>query len=475
MVALTFIVSLLLGAKVARCSVEAYKSDPAIACSSNKRCPKEWPCCSQYGQCGNGPLCVGGCDPRSSFNSQSCLAIPALVPSASSSFQALGENSYEMGETEGQFSPALDTRFGIYNTHQESSSEAERIQEALKSAKMLHYSDFKAEPELSSADYTYSGFLDFDVGPQSALMLTMPPETTGSLLSSAKSFLYGRVAVTMKAAAGKGVVSAMVLMSAVKDEVDFEFLGGDLEHAQSNYYYQGELVHTRMTKARIQPDSCSEFHTYEFDWNEDRIHWLIDGAIVRTLRREDTYDPALNTYKYPQTPMRLEVAIWPGGVPSNSPGTIMWAGGLIDWDDAAAIVKDGRFQLAVKQVTITPYANAFTRAKPAKLQARSEDSVFFYFYDPDCSNFDETCVRTTPQHNHDSRQDALNASSDPSKSVQSSLAPASSSSVPTSASLKTSVYGTYTTSEFTIGRHENIGLAMNRQNLFFKLRSWLLS
>lgn len=475
MVALALAASLLIGAEFVQCFVETYKSDPAIACSNDNHCPKEWPCCSQYGQCGDGPLCVGGCDPRSSFDAHSCAAIPALVPSASSGFQVLGGSTGGAGDREGQFLPALDTQFGIYSARRGPKPDAERIQKALESAKMLHYSEFKVEPELSSADYTYSGFLDFDAGPQPALMLTMPPETTGSLLSSARSFLYGRVAVTMKAAPGQGVVSAMVLMSAVKDEVDFEILGGDPEFAQSNYYYQGELVHTRMTKARIQPDSCSEFHTYEFDWNENRIHWLIDGAIVRTLRREDTYDPVLNIHKYPQTPMRLEVAIWPGGVPSNNPGTIMWAGGLIDWVNAAAIVNDGRFQLAVKQVTITPYANAFTQVKPAKLQARSEDSVLFYFYDPNCSNFDEACVRAAPQQKEDRGQEAPSAPLDSSISVQPSSTPVSSSSVPTPASSRTSAHSSYKPSVFTITRHENIGPAMSRQNLLYKLRSWLLS
>jgi beta-glucanase (GH16 family) len=36
-----------------------------------------------------------------------------------------------------------------------------------------------------------------------------------------------------------GVVTAFILLSDVKDEIDYEFVGADLESAQSNYYFQG--------------------------------------------------------------------------------------------------------------------------------------------------------------------------------------------------------------------------------------------
>lgn len=36
---------------------------------------------------------------------------------------------------------------------------------------------------------------------------------------------------------------------------------------------------------------------------------------------------------YPTTPSRVQVSIWPGGIPANAPGTIEWAGGLIQWNE----------------------------------------------------------------------------------------------------------------------------------------------
>ena len=33
------------------------------------------------------------------------------------------------------------------------------------------------------------------------------------------------------------------------------------------------------------------------------------------------------------TPSRIQLSIWPAGIPSSAPGTIDWSGGMIDWSD----------------------------------------------------------------------------------------------------------------------------------------------
>jgi beta-glucanase (GH16 family) len=50
---------------------------------------------------------------------------------------------------------------------------------------------------------------------------------------------FGNVQATFKTSRGAGVVTAFILLSDVKDEIDYEFVGADLESAQSNYYFQG--------------------------------------------------------------------------------------------------------------------------------------------------------------------------------------------------------------------------------------------
>ena len=62
---------------------------------------------------------------------------------------------------------------------------------------------------------------------------------SGTLLASTHYVWYGKISATMKSSRGAGVVSAFILLSDVKDEIDFEFIGADLETAQSNYYFQG--------------------------------------------------------------------------------------------------------------------------------------------------------------------------------------------------------------------------------------------
>ncbi|XBW35963.1 hypothetical protein QEN19_001536 [Hanseniaspora menglaensis] len=218
-----------------------------------------------------------------------------------------------------------------------------------------------AQEQWDNVDFTYSGILKVvlkdNIENSPYLYLSMPKKTSGSLLTTTRSMLYGRVSVYLKTARSGGVVTTMVLFSDVHDEIDFEFLGGDLLNAQTNYYHHGELIHTRMIKSTTETSTFDNWHHYEIDWTPDMIQWLIDGRIVRTLQKVDTWDPIMKKYKYPQTPMKVHLSIWPGGSEGNSPGTIEWAGGLVDWDNALDILERGEFYCKVKKISITPYLN----------------------------------------------------------------------------------------------------------------------
>lgn len=86
------------------------------------------------------------------------------------------------------------------------------------------------------------------------------------------------------------------------------------------------------------------FHTYSIDWTSERIEWLLDGEVVRTLEYADAVDGT----NYPQTPMRIRIGIWAGGDPDNSEGTIEWAGGETDYTA-------GPFTMYVESVDIINY------------------------------------------------------------------------------------------------------------------------
>ena len=73
------------------------------------------------------------------------------------------------------------------------------------------------------------------------LILTMDTGKAGTLVAHNHLMWYGKVSAKLKTSRGKGVVTAFILMSDVKDEIDFEFIGADLETAQTNYYHLGKL------------------------------------------------------------------------------------------------------------------------------------------------------------------------------------------------------------------------------------------
>ncbi|SCU92044.1 LADA_0F13894g1_1 [Lachancea dasiensis] len=467
--AFNFILAALVGATTIYATRESYKPDPIILCSTNHHCPDNWPCCSQYGQCGRGPLCMGGCDPRSSYSFNSCAVIPAMFP-----IMGFQYNTNEVQAAHlrmGDMTPALALSFAKLSGKVALQDHSVVENMALSGHGLLHYSEASDNTiNIDDYDFTYSGHLEIkEIESDPALVLAMPPGTTGSLLSSTKSFLYGRVAVEMKTAPGVGVITAFVLMSAVKDEIDYEFLGGEVNNAQSNYYYRGELIHTRMLKTPINPDSDRKYHVYELDWDEDRIQWWIDGSIVRTLYRGETFDPVNRVYKYPSTPMRLELAIWPGGLEGNDLGTVMWAGGLIDWKNSADIVEKGRFEMIVKSVKITPYVNAYVQhLEPAESRFPSED-VFYYFYDPECDG----CVRITSLMTFAQQELHTNSASVPSVSLLSTLYSTRPSSYTTVSSVTQIVTSAYT-SKLSATRQENSAIVLRKQSLIFKLLSWVL-
>ncbi|KAG9539968.1 concanavalin A-like lectin/glucanase, partial [Aureobasidium melanogenum] len=164
-------------------------------------------------------------------------------------------------------------------------------------------------------------------------------------ISSDFYIFFGRVDVTMQAAPGVGIVSSMVLESDDLDEIDWEWLGGDSTQAQTNYFGKGNT--TSYDRGTYQSVSSPQtiMHTYSFDWTEEKIDWLIDGAVVRTLM----YADAVGGKNFPQTPMRLKLGNWVAGDPAtNAPGTIEWAGGDTDFSQAP-------FTMYVKTVSITNY------------------------------------------------------------------------------------------------------------------------
>lgn len=315
----------------------------SIKCSSQEKCPSHLPCCSPYGECGTGTICVNRCNPKFSFTPQSCVPHPVLLFPYSLQFPDPGKR--------------LQNTLYWYT---------DNIQ-TLKENRFLHFDEFLITPnsdvakqQLRLYDFTYSGHTYMDPL-QNQISLRMPQRTKGSLIASTREFLYGKCSVTLKSAKSRGVITAIVLISEVGDEIDFEFLGTEVTTVQSNFFHLGHLDYTKMKRLPIDIDNTEAWHRYEIDWNEERINWLIDGKIQRTVHKYETWDPQTKTFAYPQTPVRLEIAIWPGGDINLPPGTAEWAGGFIDWNHDPELKTKGYFEATISNILVQPYMNSHTR------------------------------------------------------------------------------------------------------------------
>ena len=95
--------------------------------------------------------------------------------------------------------------------------------------------------DASKADWVGSG-TPLQTTQKDATILTLSEDgdsASGTLLASTTYVWYGKITASLKTSKGAGVVTAFILLSDNKDEIDFEFIGTDLQTAQSNYYFQG--------------------------------------------------------------------------------------------------------------------------------------------------------------------------------------------------------------------------------------------
>lgn len=283
--------------------VSALGATNAVTCGKGKKCPDNLPCCSQYGECGLGAYCLGGCDPFNSNSLQSCVPAPVCKSQdfKFTSLDGIQPNTKYLGDA-------------------------------------------------SKANWVSSGQ---PVAYEDSVLLTMAPDTVGTLLASSHYMWYGKVSATLRTSRGRGVVTAFILLSDVKDEIDYEFVGSDLTQAQSNFYFQGITNYQNGQNISLS-DTFNNYHTYTIDWTPEQITWSIDGQVGRVKKRSDTWNSTSNRYDYPQSPARVQLSLWPGGLPTNGEGTINWAGGLVDWN-SEDIQNNQYYYASIKDVSIQCY------------------------------------------------------------------------------------------------------------------------
>lgn len=119
--------------------------------------------------------------------------------------------------------------------------------------------------------------IDSDITPKDGVPYS------GGEFRSRNFYGYGRYEVSMKAIKNDGVVSSFFTYTGPSDnnpwdEIDIEILGKDTTKVQFNYFTDGKGNHEYMHDLGF--DASEGFHTYAFDWHEDKITWYVDGAEV---------------------------------------------------------------------------------------------------------------------------------------------------------------------------------------------------
>lgn len=161
-------------------------------------------------------------------------------------------------------------------------------------------------------------------------VFSISKETEAPTISSNQYIFFGQVDVTVRASRGVGVVTSFVLQSDDLDEIDWEWLGGDAYEVQTNFFSKG--CTETYDRGGFSPvaDPINNFHTYTIKWTPQQLDWIIDGAVVRTLKNTGVAGCA----GYPQSPMQIKLGTWVAGRKDAPQGTIDWAGGITNFAEA---------------------------------------------------------------------------------------------------------------------------------------------
>ncbi|KAJ3216762.1 hypothetical protein HK099_005748 [Clydaea vesicula] len=283
-------------------------------------CGTTSPCCSEYGVCGTTSLhCGGGCQSKYSspagLNSENAACFQDR-PSVKS--QKCKSGVYDFGpstwivNTEAWNGDVNQADFTIDN-YQNQTENIEIVQGATK------------------------------------MWLRPTSQTTvpgmGVRVSSTSYLNYGFFSVKLRGGSPPGMVTSFISMSDVKDEIDWEFTGGDRLNGQTNIFYKisegGAIDYTNGARFPV-PDWSTTTSEYGVDWSESKIDFLINGQVVRTV--------LASAGNFPNTPSRIQLAVWDGadGQPEGTRNWAMGGPGFIDWTAGGS----QGYYATIEQITI---------------------------------------------------------------------------------------------------------------------------
>lgn len=153
-----------------------------------------------------------------------------------------------------------------------------------------------------------------------------------------------------------GIITSFITMSDRKDEIDWEFVGGEPKNAQTNVFYKGIHeygVHMKTVALPLPGSTIDGIHEYTIDWRPYGIAWLIDGQVVRTYMNDfkavSRMTPPGERW-FPSSPSKIQIGVWDGCLDANS-GTCSWSKGPIKWGSRSS------FTNTVESLEIQCYDN----------------------------------------------------------------------------------------------------------------------
>ncbi|CAI4062753.1 transglycosylase SKDI_07G4420 [Saccharomyces kudriavzevii IFO 1802] len=277
-------------------------------------------------------------------------------------------------------------------------------------------------------DLKHAGEINYG---KDGLSMTLTKRYDNPSLKSNFYIMYGKLEVILKASSGTGIVSSFYLQSDDLDEIDIEWVGGDNTQFQSNFFSKGDTTTYDRGQFHGVDTPTDKYHNYTLDWAMDKTTWYLDGESVRVLSNTSSEG-------YPQSPMYLMMGIWAGGDPDNAPGTIEWAGGETNYDDAP-------FSMYIEKVIVTDYSTGKKYTYGDKSGSwesiNAEDGSIYGRYDQAQEDFavlanGDSISSSSTSSSITSSSIATSSSSSATSSPSSSSTP--SSSVETSSSVKSS-------------------------------------
>ncbi|KAJ1653273.1 putative glycosidase CRH2 [Dispira simplex] len=156
----------------------------------------------------------------------------------------------------------------------------------------------------------------------------------------------GKISASIKSSDKDGAVTAFIMMGWKPnrvDELDFEWVGRNLDYAQSMYFVDGQRVGSDTQEGRHSVpsgDTSATFNTYAIEFTDTFVKWYVNDQVVRTLEKK-------SDATFPNFADHLQFGIWDGSHVAGWAGKMNWAA----YDRAFAYMD---------WLEVTPYCNNTT-------------------------------------------------------------------------------------------------------------------